>query len=142
VFAALRSLDQRIGSLARDVCDAAFVPDPKGFNRVQSHGGGFMNFGTNLLAEQPEPEHGALAADLRETLAPVRASIAAGKALGTYVPLAKRPKPYVIKGQKVGLGWKESPPAAEPATQQPAPGPQSSEDPDNRRLRSLVSRLA
>lgn len=153
VFAALRCLDQRMGSLARDVCDAAFVPDPRAFNRVHAHGAGPINYGTNLLAEAPESEHAQLADAIRAALGPVRASIAAAKGLGTYTPIAARPKPYVRKGQEVGLGWKKP---AQPQANGPAPLPPSSgfkrtmksdgtpidEEPTAAKLRSLVARMA
>lgn len=98
-FAALRALGPLGGVGVRDVIDAAYIPDPRGFVRMQGGTGvGSINCGTNLLAGEPEPEHAELAKAITQALAPVRASLVAGKALGSYVPLDKRPKPYVRKG--------------------------------------------
>lgn len=128
VFAAFRALRALGNEGVRDVIDAAWVPDPKGFMRL-SAGAGSMNYGTNLLAEAPEPEHAQLAESISKAVAPVRASLAAAKALGSYVPLDKRPKAYVrrgyttegVKGDQRPFGGKPDPESGAPAAARPQP---------------------
>jgi hypothetical protein len=145
VFEAFRAIGALGGPGVRDVIEAAYVPDPKGFMRMQASGMGWMNYGTNLLAEAPEAEHAQQAGAIVEALRPVRASLAAAKGLGAYVPLDKRPKPYVrrgyshegVKGDSRKFGGDDSAPA--PKASDPEPDPQSERD---RKLRSLVRRMA
>lgn len=129
VFAAFRALGPLGGIAIRDVIDAAYIPDPKGFVRMQGGTGvGSLNCGTNLIAQEPEPDHAELAKAISQALAPVRASLVAGKALGSYVPLARRPKPYVRQGMVSGEATRAAAaarenseaakPAALPAAQQ------------------------
>lgn len=94
VLAALRAVAP-IAPQVREYTAAVCLPDLKGFAGTQQHFG--MVFGVNLLAEEPDVEHGRLAAAITEALCPIRASLAAAKSLGAFVPLAKRPKPYVRK---------------------------------------------
>ncbi|NML43508.1 hypothetical protein HHL11_07095 [Ramlibacter sp. G-1-2-2] len=100
LFAALRTIGATGEARAvREFVEAAYVPDPKGFSNSVGYE---RRFGTNLLAEQPDPEHAQLAAHLSAALAPIRASLAAGKALGTFVPLDRRPRPYIRRGDSPG----------------------------------------
>jgi hypothetical protein len=142
VFAAMRVISlNTAGMAAREFVDAAFLPDPKEFNRASV--GGRMHFGTNLLAESPEPEYAQHAQAMSVALAPIRASLAAGKALGSYVPLDRRPKPYVRKGYSHSAAddasWRaRNDPPATPATADSA----QAKAPLDQGKRSLVHRLA
>jgi hypothetical protein len=98
VFAAIRALAPVGDSNVRELIQAAHVPDPSDCRRIQGPGVGAMTFGTNLLALEPEPEYRARAEAISATLAPIRTSIVAAKALGNYLPLDRRPKPYVRRG--------------------------------------------
>jgi hypothetical protein len=87
------------GPELRDFLSAALVPDPEGFMRFPVSGGGWVNQGTNLLDAPPDEIGAAAARAISENLKPVRESLAAVRSHGDYVPLAKRPKPYVRKGR-------------------------------------------
>jgi hypothetical protein len=110
-----------IGGLElRDFLAAALVPDPDGFMRFPA-GGGWVNQGANLLDMPPDDIGAAAARAITEGLKPVRESLAAARAHSNYVPLAKRPKPYVRKGYTTeGVKGDARPFGAADAPPQPA----------------------
>jgi hypothetical protein len=112
LFAAFRAIAHLGNRQMSDVIAAAYVPDPSGFMRVpgNAHGQDWVNYGVNLLDQQPEDQHLQLSRTIAEALAPVRASLGAGRAWTQYVPLARRPKRYVRKGYTTeGLRGDERP---------------------------------
>ena len=101
-----------VGPALNDFCRGAYVPDPVGFILANSNIGTTTgNIGFNLLSEAsglPNP--------IAEVMAPVNAALNALRAHRPYVPLAKRPQPYVIKGSSEGPGGRPTvPEAPEPA---------------------------
>jgi hypothetical protein len=97
IMQALRVLSPIAAGNVKDILSACFVPEPDGFMRIMGPEG-WRNIGTNLLDVPPDEAHAATANALSEALAPLRDSIRTAKALPAYVPLAKRPRPYAIKG--------------------------------------------
>ncbi len=103
-----------VGPLMNDFCQAAYLPDPAGFYLARSNNNAnFANIGFNLLSGAsglPNP--------INEVMAPVNAALAAWRGHKPYLPLAKRPVPYVRKGAWDGPGGRvdrpdepEQPPA-------------------------------
>lgn len=87
------------GPTMRDFTDAAYVPRPSGFMR-QRVNGGWYNAGANLL--QPPPQGlGEEAAAIHSQILPIRQAVLNGKVYPEYVPLSRRPRPYVRKGYEV-----------------------------------------
>jgi hypothetical protein len=72
----------------------AVVPDPAASISLM----GEAAFCTNLLHAAPDAQHEEAAGGIREALAPLRATLAAARGLARYLPLGKRPKPYVRRG--------------------------------------------
>jgi hypothetical protein len=77
---------------------AAYLPDPETF--IGSGRSENKNIGTNLLDDRSTDEQNPIAL----VLAPVKAAMTAIGAHRPYVPLAKRPKPYVRRGAWDGPG--------------------------------------
>ncbi|WP_432731461.1 hypothetical protein [Variovorax sp. W6] len=101
------------GPTMRDFTDAAYVPRPSGFMR-QRVNGGWYNAGANLL--EPSQGLGPEATEIQSLIAPIRQAAVNGKVYPEYVPLARRPGPYVRKGVEVRQGGTHAP-AADPAQQ-------------------------
>ncbi|MBB3637156.1 hypothetical protein [Variovorax atrisoli] len=101
------------GQTMRDFTDAAYVPRPSGFIR-QRVNGGWYNAGANLL--EPSQGLGPDAAEIQSLISPIRQAAVNGKVYPDYVPLARRPGPYVRKGIEVRQGGTPAP-AADPAQQ-------------------------
>ncbi|MGF6664835.1 hypothetical protein QF000_006503 [Paraburkholderia atlantica] len=103
-----------VGPMLNDFCQAAYLPDPLGFILSNANIGTTVgNVGVNLL-------NGAsgLTNPIAEAMAPVNATLNAFRAHRAYVPLANRPKPYVIKGSSEGPGGK---PTVPPKVEEPSP---------------------
>lgn len=79
----------------RDTLLAAWVPDPQNFMRM-TNGAYSCNQGRNLLDGRPDEHQRAEAEAITIALLPINQLISAPHS--EYVPLAKRPKPYVRKG--------------------------------------------
>lgn len=94
-----------MGPLFNDYLQAAYLPDPEGFILgLRSNGAISSNVGVNLLngvSNVPNP--------ITEVMAPVNAALNALRSHRAYVPLAKRPKPYVMKGAWDGPGGRTGP---------------------------------
>ncbi|WP_343661101.1 hypothetical protein [Ralstonia sp.] len=105
-----------VGRPFNDYFQAAYLPDPEGFIvNTKSAGAIFGHVGVNLLngtSGEPNP--------ITEVMEPVNAALNALRAHRAYVPLAKRPKPYVRKGAWDGPGGRtERPQESEP--EEPSP---------------------
>lgn len=89
-----------VGRPFNDYFQAAYLPDPEGFIlSTQYTGANFGHVGVNLLngvSGEPNP--------ITEAMGPLNEALNALRAHRAYVPLAKRPKPYVRKGAWDGPG--------------------------------------
>lgn len=93
------------GSGANSLSDfvaAAYIPDPDGFMRTRDRGG-WVNQGRNLLVGLPNSRPAEAEAIAVQCL-PVLQALRAGESHTAYVPLARRPVPYVRKGYEI-RGW-------------------------------------
>jgi len=89
-----------IGPQLNDFCVGAYLPDPETFILAASnHTSAGANVGTNLLREAS-----GLPNTITEVMKPVNDALNALRAHRAYVPLAKRPVPYVRKGAYDGPG--------------------------------------
>jgi len=105
-----------LGPALNDFCVGAYLPDPETFILAASnHTSAGANVGTNLLREASGQPNLVISA-----MRPVNDALNALRAHRAYVPLAKRPKPYVRKGAYDGPGGRvDRPEESEP----PAPVP-------------------
>jgi hypothetical protein len=98
----------------RDVMRSAFIGNPADFHLV---GPGMLSHdwrGTNLLTQPPLEADVSVATEIQAMLAPAVQALVRGRAHPEYVPLARRPKPYVIKGYTHdGTSRKPAPPVAD-----------------------------
>jgi hypothetical protein len=80
------------------LASSAVVPDPAaGIDIV-----GRSTFCSNLLDAVPDELQAGAADAIRQTMLPLRATLAKARGLPSYVPLSKRPKPYVRRGYTIG----------------------------------------
>ncbi|CBJ50351.1 hypothetical protein [Ralstonia solanacearum] len=105
-----------MGRPFNDYFQAAYLPDPEGFILSTQYIGAISgHVGVNLLngaSGEPNP--------IMEVMAPVNEALNALRAHRAYVPLAKRPKPYVRKGAWDGPGGRtERPQESQP--EEPSP---------------------
>jgi len=100
-----------VGRPFNDYFQAAYLPDPEGFVLSNKYIGAISGHaGVNLLDSASGESN-----PITEVMAPVRAALNALCAHRAYVPLAKRPKPYVRKGAWDGPGGRtERPEESEP----------------------------
>ncbi|MGA3845967.1 hypothetical protein ACI2UC_20310 [Ralstonia nicotianae] len=105
-----------VGLPFNDYFQAAYLPDPEGFILSTQYIGAISgHVGVNLLngaSGEPNP--------ITEVMAPVNAALNALRAHRPYVPLAKRPKPYVRKGAWDGPGGRTERPQ-ESEVEEPSP---------------------
>lgn len=85
-----------------DFVAAAYIPSPSNFLRTRDHGG-WVNLGRNLLEGLPNSLPAEAAAITAQCL-PVLQALRAAESHTAYVPLARRPVPYVRKGVEI-RGW-------------------------------------
>ena len=98
----------------REFLLAAYLPDPESFMSLGGFSGAQNYSGINLLESNiSNPDATAIARNLK----PIKDALGLVKLHAHYVPLAKRPIPYQIKGTIDGLGGK---PGIHP---RPAPTP-------------------
>ena len=105
-----------VGRPCSDYFQAAYLPDAGGFVLSNKYIGAISgHVGANLLdsaSGEPNP--------ITEVMAPVYAALNMLRAHRAYVPLAKRPKPYVRKGAWDGPGGRtERPQESEPEESSP-----------------------
>ncbi|MBP6897333.1 MAG: hypothetical protein KBC94_23195 [Pseudacidovorax sp.] len=82
-----------------DFVAAAYIPDPDGFVRIPT-ATGWESRGRNLLEGLPTSQPAEAEAVAAQCL-PVLQALRAGESHTAYVPLARRPVPYVRKGYEI-----------------------------------------
>lgn len=122
LYAKVRAL-QRLVPTARtgDFLLDAYIPDLESCMRVNT-GTGHYNSAPNLL-QVIDPETQQAEAEIAEMLRPITDALVASRKHVPYVPLAKRPQPYVFKGSNEGPARGNGGPIG-----QPGPPPQMVEE--------------
>lgn len=92
------AIAEALGEPLRDTLRGAMVPNPHSYRLLQPLRQGVTHIGENLLDTAPTEQDAAAAQEVRSLIAPAIAALANGRAHRAYVPLAKRPKPYVLRG--------------------------------------------
>lgn len=87
------------GSELSDFLASVSVPDPVDCKLVPAASGAY-NIGSNLLDLPADADQQAAANELHSQIAPVRRAATEACGHAAYIPLARRPKPYVIKGNR------------------------------------------
>ncbi|RDK01620.1 hypothetical protein [Paraburkholderia lacunae] len=97
VYAKVRAL-QRLIPMARtsDFILDAYLPDLETCMRIESGTGNHYNRSPNLLAVT-NPDTHAAEAQITDALKPITDALIRGRNHKSYVPLAKRPQPYIRK---------------------------------------------
>lgn len=119
-----------------DFVAAAYIPDPDGFIRTPvAHG--WENRGRNLLQGLPNTRPAEAEAVAVQCL-PVLQALRAGESHKAYVPLARRPVPYVRKGYEV-RSWESKSDADAPS---PAAAPAARVEPQELNVAPAMTAVA
>jgi hypothetical protein len=124
IFAKVRSLNRLtpIGTTA-DFLASAYVPDLERCLRIPGPNG-FTNTSPNLIDVVTE-ETSRAEAEIAEQLKPIAEALVAGRRHRAYIPLARRPAPYVRKGSYGGPNGPTEPP---PEVKEPPPSMKTVEE--------------
>jgi hypothetical protein len=86
------------------LASSAVVPDPAARIDIT----GQSTFCSNLLDAEPDEQQAGAADAIRQAMLPFRATLAKARGLPSYVPLSKRPPPYVRRGYTIGRDTSET----------------------------------